>query len=152
MKIIWEASTCFLGAAEKPQSKWHLVMTLKRSGVKSREEMTPTEMMETMWLSAIAGKALKTVMLAHGSNRAWVNYQENGNWAFLRGKEPFYHLHIYGRGDDDEQHPFGLALYFPYPAPEFYSSYETLSDEVVKELIEEVKKGVEEKDFSMFFS
>ena len=36
-------------------------------------------------------------MKNRGINIERINYQDNGNWAYLKGTKPMFHIHLYGR-------------------------------------------------------
>ena len=47
---------------------------------------------ESFKLAAKVSKIMKELKIA-----PWFNLQANGNWHFLTGKRPYFHIHIYGR-------------------------------------------------------
>ena len=90
----------------------HIFIRSKRL-IKDRTEMTENEAIEFIKLSINVGKAYTEVMNANGINIGKINYQENGNWAYLRNETPIFHLHIYGRAKDSKEQIFGEALNLP---------------------------------------
>ena len=66
-------------------------------------------------------------MPERGLNLYRLNYQDNGNWAFVRGEQPVLHVHIYGRTRDEQHQEFGQALKLPYIDTGFYDGFDPLS-------------------------
>ena len=68
-----------------------------------------------------------------------VNYQDNGNWAFLKNKKPHFHIHLYGRTRNSKVQPFGESLFFPNPETDFYDNFEPFNEEDILEIKNEIK-------------
>jgi hypothetical protein len=60
-------------------------------------DLTVSEAIEIMLLTMIVGKAYTDAMKVRGVDIERLNYQDNGNWSYLRGEKPLFHIHIYGR-------------------------------------------------------
>lgn len=70
---------------------------------------------------------------------ARINYQENGNWAFLKDEEPFFHLHLYGRTINSKIQKWGEALYFPDPSSDYYNKTIPLNNEDIYEIVKQIE-------------
>jgi len=104
----------------------HLILT-PLPEVSDRCELADPQAMEIMKLSGICGLALKTILNKQGILVERVNYQDNGNWSYLLGKEPKMHIHIYGRAKNSIKQTWGQGTYFPDPHSVFYDSNRPLT-------------------------
>ena len=112
----------------------HIIITPKKDGYKSRTEM-PVEMaVEMLMLTMIVGEAMSAVLIRNGIDIGCINYQENGNWAYLHGARPRMHVHIYGRAKSAKSQKFGQALFFPDPGSNFYDDFKPLNEDDVREI------------------
>ncbi len=87
----------------------------------------------------LVGDAMVKGLLNRGINIARVNYQENGNWAFLKDEAPYFHLHLYGRTTDSRHQKFGEALYFPDPSSSYYDNVVSLDTEDIFEIVKQME-------------
>lgn len=142
-EIIFETEHFKLIPANKPhisrEEGGHLVIFYKdkSKGYSSRLDFTPEEAKEAMYLSMIGSEAMLNVLPKYGINIQRINYQENGNWAYLRGENPVFHIHLYGRTPEAVNQPWGQALYFPTQGSDFYKSNIPFTEEEVLALKEE---------------
>lgn len=116
----------------------HLWIRGKEKYFESRTELSPKLAIEIMRLTMLFGEAMKTGMKKRGINIERINYQENGNWAYLNGKKPVFHIHLYGRTKNSITQTWGEALVFPNKSTGFYNSFNRLNEED----IEEIKKQI----------
>ena len=105
----------------------------------SRLDLTPDEAKEFIRLSMILGEAMTRGMKNRGVDIAHINYQENGNWPFLRHEQPLLHLHLYGRTIDSRRQRWGEALYLPNPDSGFYDDNISLNKEDIAEILSQIK-------------
>ena len=88
----------------------------------------------------LIGEAMISGMANRGINIERINYQDNGNWAYLKGTKPFFHIHLYGRVRNSNRQPFGESLYFPNPGDEYYDNLIPLDDDDISEIKKKIKK------------
>lgn len=103
-------------------------------GRSERMEFDENEAIECAWLTMLAGQAFWEVMTEHGIALYRLNYQDNGNWTYIRdGKDgrPLFHIHIYGRAENEVYQSYGQALMLPYSGCGFYDRFDAISDEDV---------------------
>lgn len=146
-KRIWETEHFVLDASLHPHVSreygGHIVISGKEDIYTDRTVFTLEEGAEVMRLSMMAGEAFVAGMAKRGIVISRINYQENGNWAFLRGdSKPFFHIHLYARSKDNPAQPWGEALYFPDPdeRKDFYAACVPLNDEDVAAIRAEMEK------------
>ena len=149
MQVIYKTENFIVFVPEKPhisrEDGGHLCIASTNSKYLSRLDLTMDEAYEFIRLSMIVGEAMIRGLAKRGIRIGRINYQENGNWAFLRDEKPFFHLHLYGRVENSIHQKWGEALYFPDPKSTYYDNLKGL-DEID---IEEIKKQiylVEEND------
>ena len=99
-----------------------------------RTQLTADQAIECAWLTMLAGEAYWNVMSERGLDPYRLNYQDNGNWAFVRGEDPLFHIHIYGRARNEKHQEYGQALRFPYPTTGFYEGFQPLTDDDIAAL------------------
>ena len=134
-KMLFETDFCCIAAPQRPhvsrEEGGHLVIFMKRK-VSERYELTEEEACELMLVSIRLGLAMTLAMADNGIVLRTINYQDNGNWAFLRGEaKPTLHVHLYGRAENTQNQIFGESLYFPDPNdhPDFYDKNEPLTED-----------------------
>ena len=113
----------------------HLILT-PLPEVVDRIELSDSQSLEIMKLSGICGLALKEVLSKQGILVERINYQDNGNWSYLLGKEPKMHIHIYGRAKNAIKQTWGQGTYFPDPHSGFYDNHKPLTDKDIEEIRE----------------
>jgi hypothetical protein len=106
---IFETKHFKLIAPEKPhvsrEDGGHIKVSVKdayREQLPDRTKLAPTQAIELMRLTMLAGESFVAAMKKNGIEIVRINYQENGNWAYkpesvARGETPFLHIHLYGR-------------------------------------------------------
>ena len=117
---IWETEHFVLDASVHPHVSrefgGHLIISGREDVYPDRTAFSMEEGAEVMRLSMMAGEAFVAGMAKQGIEIARINYQENGNWAFLKpNPKPFFHIHLYARSLDNPDQPWGEALQFPDP-------------------------------------
>lgn len=119
----------------------HLCIVYKNvQKCQSRLDLTSQEAKEFIRLSMLVGEAMSHGLKERGIEVARINYQENGNWSFLRHEQPFLHLHLYGRTTDSRHQHWGEALYFPDPSTDFYDHNVPLGQDDIGEILSQLKK------------
>lgn len=116
----------------------HIWIRAKEKYFASRLELSPAEAIEVMRLSMLISEAMIEGMKNRGINIERINYQDNGNWAYLKGTKPMFHIHLYGRTKESKVQIWGEALKFPNPDEPFYDNFTPFNDED----IEEIKKQI----------
>ena len=100
----------------------------------------------------LLGYAMREVLTAHDIDLYRINYQDNGNWAFLRGdSHPLMHIHLYGRVKNETRQSYGQALVFPDPGDEYYRGLVPVPDEILYEIFECMRHALSERIFDMPF-
>lgn len=102
-------------------------------------ELSPRELIELMRFTVLAGEAYKNAMNIRGIEVKRLNFQDNGNWAYLRGEEPVTHLHIYGRTEYSDKQKWGEALYFPNQFTDYYNDIEPINVDDIKEIRKQIE-------------
>ena len=140
-KVIYETENFIVGVPSNPhvsrEEGGHIWIMCKRH-ISDRYELSPKEATEVMRLTMLIGQAMIDGMNNRGILIKRINFQDNGNWAYLQGIEPTFHIHLYGRVEDSVKQKWGEALYFPNPNTDFYDNMEPFNDED----IEEIKKTI----------
>lgn len=116
----------------------HLWIRSKEKYFSSRIELEPKLAIEVMRLTILIGEAMEKAMKNRDINVERINYQENGNWAYQKGMNPEFHIHLYGRTKDSTTQTWGEALVFPNKSTGFYDNFEKFNNED----IEEIKKQI----------
>lgn len=141
--IIYETDNFFVFVPEKPhisrEEGGHLCIAGKKEGFTSRLNLSPSEAKEFIRLSMLIGEAMILGLLNNGISISRINYQENGNWAFLKDEKPFFHLHLYGRATDARHQKWGEALYFPDPKSSYYDNNLPLNHLDITEIQKQIK-------------
>ncbi len=141
--IIYETENFLVHVPKEPhvsrEEGGHLYIAAKKENCISRLDFTPQEAKEFIRLSMLLGEAMMRGMAKMGVSIERINYQENGNWAFLNNEEPFFHMHLYGRTKDAKHQKFGEALYFPHPTSIYYETNLPLRSNDILEIQNELK-------------
>lgn len=116
----------------------HIWIRAKNENFGSRSELTPALAIEVMRLTMLVGEAMKNGMKNRNIEIERINYQENGNWAYQKGKQPVFHIHLYGRTKNSVSQTFGEALVFPNKSTGFYDGFEPFNKEDIKEIKEQL--------------
>lgn len=107
----------------------HLMICATEKYFPDRTAFSPAEAIEMMRLSVLTAEAFPAAMAERGITIDRINFQENGNWAFLREKPPVFHLHLYARKIGSKSQTWGEALFFPDPHDPRYESFAPLTEE-----------------------
>lgn len=111
----------------------HLIVS-PRIAVGSINELEDKLLLEMFRIVGKCEIALKTTLCKQGIDVPFTNNQDNGNWAGLKNKPKFLHIHIFGRAKNSMKQTFGIALYCPDPTTDFYDDNERLNDEDIAEI------------------
>lgn len=98
----------------------HLFIEVNDPSIEDRTQLEGEAAIELMWLTIVAGEAMGQALRQNGLDIYRINYQDNGNWSFLRGERPRLHVHLYARIRDETYQTFGQALVFPDPHDAVY--------------------------------
>lgn len=118
----------------------HIFVEVNDHSIAERAELSPELTIELAWLISLAGQAYWDIMPARGLDLYRLNYQDNGNWAFVRGETPVLHVHLYGRTRDESHQTYGQALHFPYVDTGFYDGFEALTDDDIQALADRMAR------------
>ena len=142
-KIVYETKNFLVFLPNMPhiprEDGGHLVITAKEK-ILDRTGLNPTQAIECMRLTMLVGEAMVKGLKKQNINIERINYQENGNWAYLRHEIPFFHIHLYGRTKNSKSQIWGEALNLPDPDTGYYSSFDKLTNEDIFFIQEEIKK------------
>lgn len=142
-KVIYETETFKVGVPAHPhvsREEGGHVWIMGKEHFNERYELSPKQATEVMRLTMLIGEAVIKGMKNRGIEIGRINFQDNGNWAYLKGLEPTFHIHLYGRTKDSTVQTWGEALNFPNPDTDFYDNMIPFDDED----IEEIKKAIKE--------
>ena len=127
----------------------HIWIRAKEKYFASRLDLSPKEAIEVMRLTMLVSEAMMIGMRNRGVHIERINYQENGNWAYVEGTKPVFHIHLYGRTRNAKTQPFGQALRFPYKDTGFYDTFEPFNDEDIQEIQKQIQILEEKEKYSM---
>jgi diadenosine tetraphosphate (Ap4A) HIT family hydrolase len=137
MVIFYETDNFIVYVSDKPHvirtDGGHIVIKPKVP-VESRWDFSPELATELMRLSMIVGEAMKQGLNNRGIPVERINFQDNCNWAFVKNKKPFFHLHLYGRSKDSKIQRRGQALSIPDCGSDFFNTSEPLNAEDIEEI------------------
>lgn len=112
----------------------HLMIRQKDFLFESRSELSPKLAVEVIRLTILLGEAMTKAMRNRGIMIERINYQENGNWAYQKGNNPVFHIHLYGRTKNSVTQKWGEALVFPNKSTGFYDTFDPFNEEDIKEI------------------
>lgn len=112
----------------------HLFIEVNDPDIEDRTQLSADAAIECMWLTMVVGQAFTEIMEKGGHALYRINYQDNGNWSFLRGERPRMHIHIYGRTRGERSQVYGQALHFPDPADERYRLFLPLDEATLRQI------------------
>ena len=140
-RIVFETEFFKAVAPKKPhiarEDGGHIIIKPKERCT-SRADLSPARAKDVMRLTMLLGEAMICGMQTRSVTIERINYQDNGNWAFLSGKAPSFHIHLYGRVRNCARQPFGQALYFPDPDDAYYVGLTPLDDEDIRAIREQI--------------
>jgi diadenosine tetraphosphate (Ap4A) HIT family hydrolase len=152
MAIIFQSKFFIVEAPDQPlidrEDGGHITIT-PLTPVRERQDLTPQAAIDLMRLTIVTGEAMQTVMKKHGVDIGRINYQDNGNWSVFKPGGPIMHIHIYGRAINAKVQPYGQSLNFPHRDvhPEFYESFQPLTQIECDEIKSEIVKLLEEEKY-----
>ena len=153
-KFIFETVNFKVVSPNKPhidrKDGGHIIIIKKDQDCADRTQLTAKAGIEMMLLSMVVGEAMKLALNKSGVDIACINYQENGNWAYLQGVIPQIHLHLYGRAESAKNQPFGQALYFPEPNNNFYDGLDSLTANDIENIKDEINAICKKDKYQMF--
>ncbi len=142
-KTIYQTDTFIVCVPQKPhisrEDGGHIMIKSKEKYFASRLELNPKEAIEVMRLTMLISEAMINGMKNRGIDIERINYQDNGNWAFLMNSNPMFHIHLYGRTKESKVQKWGEALKFPNPDGHFYDSFKPFNDEDIKEIQKQIE-------------
>lgn len=112
----------------------HLFIETNNPSISDRTQLGGHEATELVWLTMVLGEALTQCLENRGIDVYRINYQDNGNWSFLRGEEPRLHIHLYGRSRNETYQTYGQALCFPDPNDAYYTHMEPFDGAFIAQL------------------
>jgi len=141
-----ELSAIFLMKDVKIEIEKEVLMNYEKKYFSSRIELEPKLAIEVIRLTMLLGEAMEKGMKNRGINIERINYQENGNWAYQKGMNPEFHIHLYGRTKDSTTQILGEALVFPNKSTGFYDEFERFNNEDIEEIKRQINLlGKEDK-------
>ena len=151
--IIYEAETFIACVPKVPhisrEDGGHIWIRSKEKYFASRLDLSPKEAIEVMRLTMLVSEAMIKGMKNRGIDIERINYQENGNWAYIEGTKPIFHIHLYGRTRNSKIQPFGQALNFPYKDTGFYDTFEPFNEEDIQEIQKQIQALEESKKYDI---
>ena len=142
-KIIYETENFKVGVPAHPhvsREEGGHIWIMGKTHFSERYELSPRQATEVMRLTMLIGEAMIKGMKERGIDIIRINFQDNGNWAYLKGTEPTFHIHLYGRCMNTTVQTWGEALNFPDPDSGFYDNMIPFDDEDIIE----IKKAINE--------
>lgn len=152
MPLILETEKFIVTAHDKPhhsrENGGHIKISPK-GDYADRYEMPLDEAASLMYLTMVTGEAATSILRQKGIDVVRINYQDNGNWAYLPvNPTPLHlHIHLYIR-TTHEKHPrndprfqaFPEALVFPPKDSGYYDGFTPLSGEDCEQIREEIER------------
>ena len=127
----------------------HIWIRSKEKYFASRLDLSSKEAIEVMRLTMLVSEAMIKGIKNRGIEIERINYQEKGNWAYMEGKKPIFHIHLYGRTRNSKIQPFGQALNFPYKDTGFYDTFEPFNEEDIQEIQKQIQALEESKKYDI---
>lgn len=125
----------------------HLFIEPSDKDVSERREMSAQQLSDMAFATQLLGDAMWKVFPRHGIELYRINYQDNGNWAFLRGDDKLLmHIHLYGRAVGEKKQSYGQALVFPNPEDPYYDDIEPVPNDVLEEMFYEMRATLHEEE------
>ena len=122
MKIIYETENFKVGVPAHPhvsREEGGHIWIMGKTHFSERYEFTPKQATEVMRLTMLIGEAVIKGMKNRGIEIGRINFQDNGNWAYLKGLEPTFHIHLYGRTKDSTVQTWGRSIKLSKPRYRF---------------------------------
>lgn len=118
----------------------HIWIKSKEKYFDNRLALNSKEATEVMRLTMLISEAMVQGMKNRNIKIERINYQENGNWAYLTGTKPVFHIHLYGRTKNAKAQIWGEALVFPNPSTDFYDKFEPFNEEDICEIKKQISR------------
>ena len=150
MALIYETKNFIVEAFDRPhvtRSDGGHIKIFPRERIRDRTEMSPDLAIEFIRLTMVVGRAMKVGMMKRGVDIMRINYHDMGNWAFKAGKQPYFHIHIYGRAKSAKYQPFREAVNLPDRSSGFYDKFEPLNEDDILEIRKQIEIILKEKKF-----
>jgi diadenosine tetraphosphate (Ap4A) HIT family hydrolase len=151
--IISETENFIVETHEKPfvsrTDGGHIRIRIKDESITDRTKLDPKTAKELMRLTMIVGEAMEKAMNNRGIPVVKINYQDMGNWAYKRGEKPFLHIHVFGRAKNSVKQPFPESVYLPDRSSGFYEGFETLNNEDIIEIQNQIKEIEEQEKYKL---
>lgn len=136
--VIYETENFVVGVPKKPhiprEDGGHIWIRPKEKFFSSRLDLSSKEAIEVMRLTMLISESMIEGMKNRNIIIERINYQENGNWAYLNGNKPVFHIHLYGRTKNSKTQTWGEALSFPNKKSGFYDNFESLNNDDIEEI------------------
>lgn len=152
MRTIFETQNFKALAPDRPhvtsEDGGHIIIKPKVQK-NNRLNLDADSAIELMWLTIVTGKAMCSVFPKCNC----INYHDNGNWAFLRGDQPYFHVHLYGRSQESVNQPYFRSLYFPNPRKskeknrQFYKNNKPFTDNEIEKIRESILEQCSLEEF-----
>ncbi len=140
MALIYESENFILESHDNPEidrlEGGHVKISPKND-VGDRTELTPTQSIELMRFTIVAGRAMVAGMKKRGVNIGRINYQDNGNWT------PHLHIHLYCRATDATMQKYGDPI-----VPGHKDEYHPLNEDDIVATREELDNLFSKEEFS----
>ena len=141
-RIIYETKNFIVCVPKIPhiprEDGGHIWIRGRKNNFCSRLDLDSNEAIEVMRLTMLISEAMINGMKNRSINIERINYQENGNWAYRKGKNPIFHIHLYGRTMNSKTQIWGEALVFPNKETGFYDEFEPFNDDDIKEIKKQI--------------
>ncbi len=140
--VIYETENFIVGVPKVPhiprEDGGHIWIRAKKNSFSSRLDLSSKEAIEVMRLTMLISESMIEGMKNRNIIIERINYQENGNWAYLNGNKPVFHIHLYGRTKNSKTQTWGEALVFPNKKSGFYDNFEPLNNDDINEIKKQI--------------
>lgn len=143
MAQIYETKNFIVESHEKPfvsrEEGGHIRIRIKDNSITDRTKLDAATAIELMRLTMIVGEAMEKAMNSVGITVVKINYQDMGNWAYKNGKQPFLHIHVFGRVVGATHQPYPESVYLPDRSTGFYEGFKPLNETDIKVIQQEIE-------------
>lgn len=151
--VIYETENFIVAVPKKPhiprEDGGHIWIRSKEKYFSSRLDLSVKEAVEVIRLTMLIGESMIEGMKNRNINIERINYQENGNWAYLNGDKPIFHIHLYGRTKNSKTQTFGEALVFPNKNSKFYDNFEPFNKDDINEIKRQINLLEKNKKYNI---
>lgn len=141
--IVFETKNFIVDVPQKPlvsrEDGGH-IRIIEKHNLEDRLLLAPAAATELAWLTMLVGEAFKSVMIKSGVRIERLNYQDNGNWCYLKNEKPHLHVHIFGRTFESKAQPLPNAMHLPLRSSGFYDNFNPLTENEIQDLKAEIKR------------